>query len=411
MPANAPQPWPRAIILVDMNAFFASIEQRDFPELHGWPVAVTNGAKGASIITASYEARAKGVKTGMHIRDALRLCPDIVKRASRPKQYAEISSAIMAAMDAITPDVEVFSVDEAFLDVTGVQHIHGTPEEMGRMAKRLVHEVSGLACSIGISGDKTTAKYAAKLQKPDGFTVIPPWEARARLEHVPLTELCGIKGGIGGFLAERGVHTCGDMQKIPVSVLAGRFGNLGRRIWLMAQGLDPSKVESQVAAPKHMSASKVLPPNTRDPEVLRSYLQHMAELIALRMRQHGLTALTFAVGLATDAGWIGGEYRAVIPTDDGHAINRFCADLLGKRWQGEGVYQVAVQALDPKTALNQPDLFAEAPERQQQLNAVMDRINAKYGRWTLMPARMLNRSATPDVISPSWKPTGHRQTI
>ena len=136
------------------------------------------------------------------------------KRASRPAEYVEVSTAIMAALDAITPDMEVFSVDEAFLDVTGVQHIHGTPEEMGRMAKRLVREVSGLLCSVGVAGDKTTAKYAAKLQKPDGFTVIPPWEANERLEDVPLTELCGIKGGIGGFLAERGVHTCGDMQKI-----------------------------------------------------------------------------------------------------------------------------------------------------------------------------------------------------
>ncbi|HEV2111201.1 MAG TPA: DNA polymerase IV [Gammaproteobacteria bacterium] len=405
------QPWPRAVILVDMNAFFASIEQRDFPELRARPVAVTNGPKGATIITASYEARARGVRTGMHIRDALRLCPDIVKRASRPKEYAQVSTAIMAALDAITPELEVFSVDEAFLDVTSVQHIHGTPEDMGRMAKRLVHQASGLACSIGISGDKTTAKYAAKLQKPDGFTVIPPWEARERLKHVPMTELCGIKDGIGGFLAERGVVTCGDMQKIPVSVLAGRFGNLGRRIWLMAQGLDPSRVEPRVAAPKHMSASKVLPPNTRDRETLASYLQHMSELLALRMRQHGLQALSFAAGLGTDSGWIGGEYRAVIPTDDGHAINRFCADLLAQRWRGEGVYQVAVQALDPKETGNQPDLFEAAPERQQQLNAVMDRINARYGRWTLMPARMLNRSATPDVISPSWKPTGHRQTI
>ncbi len=406
-----PQPWPRAIILVDMNAFFASIEQRDFPELRGRPVAVTNGPKGATIITASYEARARGVHTGMHFKEALKLCPDIVKRASRPKEYAAVSTAIMASFDAITPEVEVFSVDEAFLDVTGVQHIHGTPEEMGRMAERLVHQVSGLPCSIGVSGDKTTAKYAAKIMKPHGFTVIPPWEARERLRDVPITELSGIKDGIGGFLAERGVVTCGDMEKIPVSVLAGRFGNLGRRIWLMAQGQDPSRVEPRVAAPKHMSASKVLPPNTRDPEVLRSYLQHMAELIALRLRQHGLQALSFAVGLGTDAGWIGGEYRAVIPTDDGQLINRFCADLLAQRWRGEGVYQVAVQALDPKETGNQPDLFAAAPERQQHLNAVMDEINAKYGRWTLMPARMLNRSATPDVISPSWKPSGHRQTI
>src|SRR5882724_5556219 len=211
------EPWPRAILHVDMNAFFASIEQRDFPELRDKPVAVTNGTQGTTLITASYEARAFGVRTGMHIRDARKLCPDIIKRASRPSEYVKVSTAIMAALDAVTPDIEVFSVDEAFLDVTGVQHIHGTPEAMGRMAKRRVLEVSGLLCSVGVSGDKTTAKYAAKQQKPDGLTVILPWEARERLRDVPLTHLCGINRGIGGYLAERGVHTCGDMQKLPVS--------------------------------------------------------------------------------------------------------------------------------------------------------------------------------------------------
>ena len=403
--------WSRAIIHVDMNAFFASIEQRDFPELRGKPVAVTNGERGATIITASYEARAAGVRTGMHIREARALCPGIIKRPSRPKEYVRVSTAIMASLDAVTPDVEVFSVDEAFLDVTGVQHLHGSPEVMGRMAKRIVWETSGLLCSVGVGGDKATAKYAAKCQKPDGFTVIPPWEARERLQDVPLTQLCGIKGGIGGYLAARGVVTCGDMQKLPVSELSRRFGNLGRRIWLMAQGLDPAKVETRVAAPRQMGASKVLPPRTCDRETLAAYLQHMAETLALRMRSHGLEALSFGVGMLSDSGWIGGEYRAVLPTADGHAINRFCTDLLARRWRGEGIYQVALRALDPKEKGNQPDLFEPAPERQEQVNALMDRVNAKYGRWTLMPARMLNKSATPDVISPSWKPTGHRQTI
>jgi len=405
------EPWPRAILHVDMNAFFASIEQRDFPELRGRPVAVTNGPQGATIITASYEARAFGVRTGMHIRDARKLCPTIVKRASRPSEYVKVSTAIMAALDAVTPDIEVFSVDEAFLDVTGVQHIHGTPEAMARMAKRLVMEVSGLLCSVGVSGDKTTAKYAAKQQKPDGLTVILPWEARERLRDVPLTHLCGINRGIGGYLAERGVVTCGDMQKLPVSELARRFGNLGRRIWLMAQGLDPSKVETRVAAPKSVGASKVLPPDTRDRAILAAYLQHMAETIALRLRHHGLQAMIFSVGLATEQGWIGAEYRTAQPTDDGRAINAFCADLLSRRWRGEGAYQVAVRALDPRQTGDQRDLFEAPPERQTQVNAVMDRINDKYGRWTVMPARMLDKSATPDVISPSWKPSGHRQTI
>ncbi len=403
--------WPRAILHVDMNAFFASIEQRDFPELRGIPVAVTNGPQGATIITASYEARARGVRTGMHIRDARVLCPGIVKRASRPTEYVKVSTAIMAALDAVTPDIEVFSVDEAFLDVTGVQHIHGTPEQMGRMAKRIVLDASGLLCSVGVSGDKTTAKFAAKQQKPDGLTVILPWEARERLRDVPVTQLCGINRGIGGFLAERGVKTCGDMQQLPVSVLASRFGNLGRRIWLMAQGQDPSKVETRVAAPKSVGASKVLPPATRDRDILAAYLQHMAETVALRLRRHGLRAVSFGVGLATDAGWVGSEYRSAFPTDDGHAINAFCTDLLARRWRGEPAYQVAVRALDPKERGNQQDLFGAPPERQQEVNAVMDRINDKYGRWTVMPARMLDKSETPDVISPSWKPSGHRQTI
>lgn len=403
--------WSRAILHIDMNAFFASIEQRDFPELRGKPVAVTNGPQGATIITASYEARAHGVHTGMAFRDAFKLCPDLIRRVARPREYTAVSTAIMASLDAITPDIEVFSVDEAFLDVTGVQHLHGTPEVMGRMAKRIVLEATGLKCSVGVSGDKTTAKYAAKLQKPDGFTVIPPWEARERLRDVPLTQLCGIKRGIGGYLAERGVATCGDMQQLPVSELARRFGNLGRRIWLMAQGLDPSKVETRVAAPKQMGASKVMPPRTQDREIIAAYLQHMAETVALRMRSHGLEALSFGVGLLADSGWIGGEYRAVLPTADGHAINRFCTDLLVHRWHGEGVYQVAVRALDPKERGNQRDLFETAPERQEGLNKVMDRINGTYGRWTVMPARMLNKSPTGDVISPSWKPSGHRQTI
>ena len=411
MPQSPAQPWPRAVILVDMNAFFASIEQHDFPELRGRPVAVTNGLKGTCIITSSYEARSYGITTGTRIYEGKRLCPDLVQRPARPKRYVEVSTAIMAALDAITPDLEVFSVDEAFLDVTGVQHIHGTPPEMGIMAKRIVFETSGLLCSVGVSGDKTTAKYAAKLEKPDGYTVIPPWEARERLRDVPMTELCGIKRGIGKYLADRGVFKCGDMEKLPISELARRFGNPGRRIWLMAQGLDPDKIHNVVAAPKQVGSSKVLPPNTKDGEMLAIFLQHMAELVTMRMRQHGHQAQTFVIAVLTEIGWIGGQYRTFIPTDDGHLLNRYCLHMLEHIWRGQGVHQVSVRALDPRPADNQQDLFATAPVKQQKLNAVMDRVNEKYGRWTLMPARMLNKSTMPDVISPAWKPYGHRQTI
>ena len=192
--------WSRAIALVDMNAFFASIEQQDRPEWRGRPVAVTNGLQGTCIITCSYEARARGIKTGMRLQQGPRLCPDLVQCPSRPGRYAGVSTAIMTALQDITPDVEVFSVDEAFLDITSCQRLWGSPGAIARLIKEKVFTTSGLHCSVGMSGDKTTAKYAAKLEKPDGLTIIPPWEARERLREVPVMELCGIAHGIGGFL-------------------------------------------------------------------------------------------------------------------------------------------------------------------------------------------------------------------
>ena len=207
--------WQRAIILLDMNAFFASIEQQDHPELNGRAIGITNGRTGTCIITCSYEARAYGIRTGMRLKEARRLCPEFLQIPARPERYAQVSTRIMEALGAITPDIEVFSVDEAFLDVTRCQRLLGTPEAMGRLVKRTVFESTGILCSVGVSGDKTTAKWAAKQNKPDGLTVVPPWEAAERLRQVPVTELCGIARGVGRYLAERNVRTCGEMAGLP----------------------------------------------------------------------------------------------------------------------------------------------------------------------------------------------------
>src|SRR3990167_6939154 len=215
--------WQRAIILVDMNAFFASIEQLDHPEWRGRALAVTNGKQGTCIITCSYEARSYGIKTGMRLKEAKRLCQHLIQVPARPERYIEISRSIMKALETLTPDIEIFSVDEAFLDVTHCQLLHGTPEKIGLMAKELVFKASGLLCSVGVSGDKTTAKFAAKLEKPDGFVVIPPWEAKQKLYHVKVTELSGIKSGIGDFLKKHEATRCGEVEKIPISILTKRF--------------------------------------------------------------------------------------------------------------------------------------------------------------------------------------------
>jgi DNA polymerase-4 len=406
-----PVVWPRAIVLVDMNAFFASIEQRDRPEWRGRPVAITNGRQGTCIITCSYEARAYGIKTGMRLREARRLCPELIQCPAHPERYAATSAAIMAVLQDITPDIEVFSVDEAFLDVTHCQRLLGTPLRMARLAKRKVFEVSGVLCSVGVSGDKTTAKFAAKLDKPDGLIVIPPWEAAERLRDVPVTGLCGIAEGIGGFLAEHGVRTCGDMKRLPISVLARRFGNPGRRIWYMCQGADPDELQREVPAPRSIGHGKVVPPDTRDREVLLTYLLHMSEKVGARLRRHGLRATTFFIGLRTVEGWLGGKRHCALPTDDGRRIMALCRSVLRENWNGQGVHQVQVTALEPVEAGNQGELFNVMDEAHGEVNAVMDEVNRRYGEFTLAPARLLGRSSMPNVIAPAWKPHGHRQTI
>jgi DNA polymerase-4 len=396
---------------MDMNAFFASIEQHDCPELRGRPVAITNGEVGTCIITASYEARAYGVKTGMHLKLARLLCPDLIQCPARPQRYAAVSSRIMSALQQITPDLEIFSVDEAFLDVTRCQRLHGSPPRIAQRTKELVTEVSGLLCSVGVSGDKTTAKYAAKLRKPNGLTVIPPWEAKQRLHNVKVTELCGIAEGIGRFLAARGVYTCGDMARLPIGVLGQRFGNIGRRIWYMCQGQDPEKVHTQVPAPKSIGHGKVTPPNTTDLQLLTTYLLHMSEKVAARLRKHQMKAKNFLVGLRGTDDWIAHKYSAPLPTSDGRTLFEFCHHLLHSHWQGEPIYQVQITALDPSPAHGQLELFLHDTTRQDIRNRCVDLINQRYGEFTVAPARLLQRSTMPNVISPAWKPFGHRQTI
>lgn len=228
--------WPRAIIHVDMNAFFASVEQRDFPELRGKPVGVTNGAVGTTLITCSYEARAAGVKTGMRIYEARKLCPGLIQRPARPKVYVGIATRIMHVLQEISPDVQVFSVDEAFLDVTHCQRLYGDPERIAHMVRQRVHDISGgLPCSIGVAGTKSTAKVASDLKKPNGLTVIPPWKAREYLNDIPMRKICGLGPNIAEFLSLHGAHTCGDVARLPMTVLARRFGVTGNLFGSLAK--------------------------------------------------------------------------------------------------------------------------------------------------------------------------------
>ena len=405
-------PWQRMIALVDMNAFFASVEQRDNPYWRGRPIAITNGDKGSCIITCSYEARAHGIKTGMRLKEGFKKCPSLIQVPTRPNRYADASRAIMARLEDVSPDIEVFSVDEAFLDMTHCQALYeNDPYKVGRAIKQAVYQASGLLCSVGISGDRSTAKWAAKQQKPNGMTIIPPEEAASRLINVPVTDLCGINKGVGRFLAQYGVYRCGDMAKIPISVMGRRYGNPGKKLWLMAQGLDPSGINGEVAEPKSMGHGKVIPPDTKDAAQIKLFLQHMAEKVGARLRLNKLQAQHFAFGLRTKEEWIHSKTKALVNTDDGGLIYRLARFFFEQKWDGRGVYQVHILAMDPKPADGQHDLFVPDEPRRRQMFQVVDAVNHRYGEFTLCKAPLIKRTAMPNVIAPAWKPTGHRDSL
>ena len=405
--------WPRVIALADMNAFFASIEQVRNPSLIGKPIGITNGIKGSCIITCSYEARSYGIHTGMRVKEAKKRCPTFIQLPSNPILYSKISTDIMTILHEITPDIEIFSVDEAFLDMTHCKRIWDSPESIGKKIKEKVFSVSGVYCSVGISGDKTTAKYAAKLHRPNGLTIIPPWDAENVLKDVSVMELCGINKGIGAFLAKRGIFTCGDVGKMPIGILGQRFGNPGRRIWCMCQGKDPEKVKNDVRMPKTIGHGKVTPPNTKSKNIIYMYLVHMSEKVAQRLRRNTLCSQKFFIGLKTNNGWIGSKkIKTALPTNDGRQIAALCKIILKQYWRGEGIYQIQVTALNPLQEKGQIDLFnKDNNNKQDKLNKTIDYVNERYGEFTLAPANLLNRTDMPNVISPAWKPYGYRQSI
>jgi DNA polymerase IV len=403
--------WPKIIIHVDMDAFFAQVEQRDNPKLRGKPVCITNGEKGSCIITRSYEARAYGVKTGMRLAEARRLCPNLIRCPSRPGVYAAISTQIMHTLATITPDMEIFSVDEAFLDLSHCRGLYRTAQSVGRLIKQRVLAATRLDCSVGISGDKTTAKIASKRSKPDGLLVIPPWQSQQRLAALPVTDICGIGPGVAKFLAQYGVYYCGQMQHLPISVLAKRFGNIGRRLWYMCLGQDPDFVKLTVDAPKSVGHGKVMPPNTTDRAVILQYLSHMAEKVAFRLRANSMVAQTFWIGIKQKQGWLADRYKTVQPTNDGLLIYHLAESLIELYWDGGGVYQCQITANNPQMGMAQLDLFAAGEQHREKINHIVDAVNDKFGPNTLSNAKRLNGMQMPDVIAPAWRPSGVRSSI
>ncbi len=229
---------------------------------------------------------------------------------------------------------------------------------------------------------------------------------------MPVEELCGINNGIKQFLARYGVFTCGDMAKLPISVLGKRFGNLGKRLWLMCQGLDFAPVETQIAAPQSMGHGKVLPPNTTSSEFIQCTLLGLCEKLAARLRRHDMQAQCFFIGFRhRQLGWLGEKIKLVYPTQDSRLLYKQALRILKMYWHGEPICHCQVTACDPHPAGQQLSLLETVNSKQAQLNKTVDAINDRYGHNTVLNAAILKHESSPEVIAPAWRPNGHRQSL
>jgi DNA polymerase-4 len=197
-----------------------------------------------------------------------------------------------------------------------------------------------------------------------------------------------------------------------MAILATRYGNPGRRIWLMAQGKDPEKVITNIKPPKTMGHGKNMPPETKDRHIILTYFQHMSEKLAVRLRHNGYKASQFFIALKTQQGWLKARSQIHYATNDGKTIFSVCQQFVATIWQGQGAWQIRIVALNLLSG-QQTDLFEDLipHEQRSKINAAVDEINEKFGEFAIAPSRLINRSEMPNVIAPSWQPEGHRKTI
>jgi DNA polymerase IV len=381
---------PRTIIHVDMDAFYASVEQRDRPETRGRPVIVGADPRGRGVVSASsYEARRFGVHSAMPIGRAFRLCPEGVFLPVDMDKYAGVSREIMAVLAGFTPLVEPLSIDEAFLDVTASRALHGDGAAIARAIKVQIRASVSLPASVGVASNKFVAKVASDLRKPDGLVIVEPGGEAAFLAPLPVSRLWGVGRVTGAELEAMGIRTIGQLALMPAGNLTARFGKHGPDLLALARGFDDRPVEPD-AAPKSMGAEETFERDTRDVELLRATLRGQSERVARELRAEGYAGRTVTLKLRfADFSTITRAHTDD-PTQDGLAIFRRADDLFGhvKLTQAVRLIGISMSGLG-LAGEGQLSLFGPDAARRERLARAVDRLAARFGDTTVRPASLL----------------------
>jgi len=383
---------PRAIVHVDMDAFYASVEQRDRPELRGRPVIVGADPKGRGVVSAaSYEARVFGVRSAMPIGKAARLCPDGVFLPVDMDKYVGASRQIMGILGDFSPLVEPVSVDEAFVDLTGTASLFGPAPDAVREIKRRIRAETGLTASAGLAANKFIAKVASDLEKPDGLVVVAPGREAEFLAPLPIERLWGVGKATAKDLAALGIATIGQLQRLARATLVARLGEHGADLHDLAFGRDDRPVEPWTP-PKSMGAETTFERDTTDRARLDTTLRGQAERVARELRAERLSAARVTLKLRF------ADFRTLTrshtsdPTQDGLELYRRVATLLARETLVQAVRLIGVSAsaLAPEQT-GQLGLLEDNAVRRERLGRAVDRITGRFGADAIRPAALVRR--------------------
>jgi DNA polymerase-4 len=374
----------RQIIHVDMDAFYASVEQLDNPGLIGKPVIVGGDPKKRGVVSAaSYEARKFGVHSAMPMSRALRLCPDTIVLPVRMKRYAEFSQRIHAILQQFTPQIEPISLDEAFLDVTGSIQLFGGAEKISRAIKDQIRGQLGLVASVGIAPNKFLAKLASDLDKPDGFVVITEENKQQILDPLEVSRIWGVGKVTEKALKSKGIKTIKQLREAPMDILRSIFGDQTSHVLRLAQGVDNRQVESGREA-KSISAEQTFAADITDKDILLDVLLRQVEDVAQRLRFNGLEAKTIILKLRYD------NFRTVTrsstfdqPTNTTRTLWQKAQGIFLKWHRKSGgplrLLGFGVSGLR-KAGSRQRQLFSDPEkEKQKRLDEAFDKIRNKFG--------------------------------
>ena len=386
----------RTILHVDLDAFFAAVEQRDRPELRGKPVIVGGGGpdQRGVVSTASYEARVFGVHSAMPLRTAGRLCPPGIFLPVDGRKYQGVSRQVMAILRRYTPQVQPVSIDEAFLDVTGSRQLFGDGPEIARSIKQTVVDEVGLTISVGVATTKLVAKVGSDLRKPDGLVVVPPGEEAAFLAPLPIARLWGVGEKTAAALREYGVVTIGDLASLPPDALERRFGKFGTSLASRARGMDADPVAAGDPA-KSIGHEHTFDEDTASREIIERTLLGMADGVAWRLRAAGFRAATVTLKLRdTSFRTITRQTTLEAPADLTEPIYDAAVELLRRELHGQRIRLVGVTASNFRER-EQLALFGEADPRRHAAAQALDTIRRKYGSKAVTRARLV-RAALPE---------------